>query len=274
MTLPRRLPNAGRTLGAIGALGVLAWTIRRSRRVRDDSNGRRRRAEVGRLLGSDRLAMVAHELRTPFGAIRHAATWLEANGDMRAEAKAACAIIRRQAEQVGRLLDDLLAPAGPETLTLAHLPVDLGIVVTEAVEGLRGIVEERGHHLTLPGTPARVVVLGDASRLAQVVTNLVWNAAKFTPAGGHVQVSVGREEDHVVLRVQDDGIGIAPALTDRIFQLFAHAGPPGDHGPGIGLTLVRLIVARHGGDVSVHSDGPGRGSEFVVRLPAADTGAA
>jgi signal transduction histidine kinase len=218
--------------------------------------------------------MVAHELRTPFGAIRHAAAWLEAPGEMRPEAKAACAIIRRQAEQVGRLLDDLLIPAGPDTLTLLRLPIDLGIVVTEAVEGLRGIVEERGHRLTLLGTPAGAVVVGDARRLAQVVTNLVWNAAKFTPAGGHVQVSVCREQDHVVLRVRDDGIGIAPAMTDRIFRLFSHAGPPGDHGPGIGLTLVRLIVARHGGEVSVHSDGPGRGSEFVVRLPAAETGAA
>jgi signal transduction histidine kinase len=114
------------------------------------------------------------------------------------------------------------------------------------------------------------MVRGDSSRLAQVLTNLVWNAAKFTPAGGHVCITLAREGREAVIRVEDDGIGIAPALQDRIFRLFARAAPAGDSGRGIGLSLVELIVVRHGGRVSVHSDGPGCGSEFVVRLPAAE----
>jgi signal transduction histidine kinase len=186
--------------------------------------------------------------------------------------RAACAIIRRQAEQVTRLLDDLLPPPGMRTGVLAVrlAPVDLAVVVAEAVEGLRGMVEERGHRLTLASTSAPLIVHGDASRLAQVATNLVWNAAKFTPAGGHVRVALAREGNEIVLRIADDGIGIVPALQGRIFRLFARAAAAGDDGRGIGLSLVELILVRHGGHVSVHSDGPGCGSEFVVRLPAAE----
>lgn len=270
MTTPPRLPNAGRLLGAVGVLGTLAWAMHRRRRPRDQALGRRRGgADATRLLGDERVAMVAHELRTPFGAIRHAAASLEAAGDPRPHVRAALAIIRRQAEQVGRLLDDLLLPPGTreETLALRLAPVDLTAIVTEILEGLRGVVEERGHRLTLAAPDGSVVVRGDAIRLAQVVTNLVWNAAKFTPAGGHVRVTVAREGKESVVRVRDNGIGIPPALQDRIFRLFARAAPAGDNGRGIGLSLVELIVARHGGRVSVHSDGPGSGSEFVVRLP-------
>jgi signal transduction histidine kinase len=266
--LGTHVPNA-RVLGAVGALATLAWVIRRARSERAQW---RRGAEARRLLGSDRLAMVAHELRTPLGAIGHAATLVETAGDS-PRLRAACSIIRRQAEQVRHLLDDLFVPAGSKGLALDHAPLDLGAVVTESVEGLRGLVEERGHRLTLtrPGEP--LLVRGDGRRLAQVVTNLVWNAAKYTPAGGHVEVTVAPEDAHVVLRVRDDGIGIAPALTERIFRLFEQAGPPRADGQGIGLSLARLIVARHGGEISAHSEGPGRGSEFVVRLPGHDAGA-
>jgi signal transduction histidine kinase len=114
----------------------------------------------------------------------------------------------------------------------------------------------------------RLAVRGDADRLAQVLTNLVWNAAKFTPAGGHIGITLAHEGEEAVLRVRDDGIGIAPAMRDRIFRLFTRAAPAADTGHGIGLTVAELIVARHGGRIAVHSDGPGRGSEFVVQLPA------
>jgi signal transduction histidine kinase len=262
----------GRVLGAVGALGTLAWAARRWLRPPGWAPGRRRSADARRLLGDERLAMVAHELRTPFGAIRHALAALEAADDPPPQMRAACAIIRRQAEQVAHLLDDLLLPSGmrSEALALRLAPIDLGAVVTEAVEGLRGMVEERGHRLTLALASAPLMVRGDSSRLAQVLTNLVWNAAKFTPAGGHVCITLAREGREAVIRVEDDGIGIAPALQDRIFRLFARAAPAGDSGRGIGLSLVELIVVRHGGRVSVHSDGPGCGSEFVVRLPAAE----
>jgi signal transduction histidine kinase len=267
--LGAHVPNA-RVLGAVGALATLAWVIRRARSERAEW---RRGAEARRLLGSDRLAMVAHELRTPLGAIGHAATLVETAGDSHPRLRAACSIIRRQAEQVRHLLDDLFVPAGSNGLALDHAPLDLVAVVTESVEGLRGLVEERGHRLTLtrPGGP--LLVRGDGRRLAQVVTNLVWNAAKYTPAGGHVEVTVALEDDHAVLRVRDDGIGISPALTERIFRLFEQAGPPRADGQGIGLSLARLIVVRHGGEISAHSEGPGQGSEFIVRLPGHEAAA-
>jgi signal transduction histidine kinase len=252
-------------------LGTLVWTVRRWPRAGGPSPARRHRGDAQRLLGDERLAMVAHELRTPLGAIRHAALALEAAGDARPQVRAACAIIRRQSERVGRLVEDLLVPSGPSagTLGLGLDPLDLAAVLTETVEALRGVVEERGHRLCVTVPPGPLVVRGDADRLAQVVTNLLWNAAKFTPAGGHVGVTLAREGDEAVIRVRDSGIGIAPAMQDRIFRLFTRVAPAADIGRGIGLSIVELIVARHGGRVTVHSDGPGRGSEFVVRLPGA-----
>jgi signal transduction histidine kinase len=263
-------PRAGRLLTAFGVLAGVGWAVRQWGRPRRGVE-RHRRSDRQRLLGNERLAMVAHELRTPLSAIRHAAVALEGAGDARPEVRAACSIIRRQIEQAGRLVEDLLVRAGPEEtrLGLGQEPLDLAVVLVEAVEALRGPVEERGHELSLTLPAGSLLIQGDADRLAQVVTNLVWNAAKFTPAGGHVGVTLTREAEEAVIRVRDDGIGIAPAMRDRIFRLFTRAAPPGDTGRGIGLTVVELIVARHGGRITVHSEGPGCGSEFIVRLPGA-----
>lgn len=267
-------PRARRLLIAAGALGIVVGAVRCWPRLRGSSAERRRRGDAERLLGNERLAMVAHELRTPLGAIRHAAATLDAAGDSGPHVRAASAIILRQIERLGRLVDDLLVPAsggggGPEP---RFAPVDLVTVLTETVEALRGLVEERGLQLVL-GSPAGPLVLrGDRDGLAQIVTNLVWNAAKFTPAGGRISVTLAREGDEAVVRVRDNGIGIAPAMRGRIFRLFTRAAAPGDHGRGIGLTIVELITLRHGGRVSVHSDGPGCGSEFEVRLPRAAGG--
>jgi signal transduction histidine kinase len=266
-----RRPRARRLAAAFGVVGILAGAVRYGLRPRGSRTERHRRGDAQRLLGDERLAMVAHELRTPLGAIRHAAVTLEAAGDPRPHVRAACAIIRRQIDQAGRLVDDLLVPSGSRAgrLGLGLEPLDLAALLTETVEALRGPVEERGHQLTLARPTGPLVIRGDADRLAQVVTNLVWNAAKFTPAGGHVRVMLAQEGDEAEIRVRDNGIGIAPAMRDRIFRLFARAAPPGDTGRGIGLTVVELIIARHGGRITVHSDGPGCGSEFVVRLPGA-----
>lgn len=255
-------------LTAFGVLGMLAWAMPPLIR-RQGPAARRSRADARSLLAHERLAIVAHELRTPLGAVRHAVRTLESAGDQRPDVQAACAIIRRQIERSIRLVDDLLLPPGPlgSALGLGLEPVDLAAVVAESMDALRGLVEERGHRLTLTLPPEPVVVRGDAGRLAQVVSNLVWNAAKFTPAGGHIAVTLACEAGEAVLRVRDDGIGIAPGMRHRIFRLFTRAAPAGDAGRGIGLSVVELIVARHGGRVTVHSDGPGLGSEFVVRLP-------
>jgi signal transduction histidine kinase len=265
---PWRRPHARGVLTTFGALGALLWALRRWL-GRGPGGPRHSRGDAQRLLGHERLAMVAHELRTPVGAIRHAAVALEHAAAVPPDVQAACAIIRRQTEQIGRLVDDLLVPSGArgEALGLGLEPLDVGVVVRETVDALRGVVEERGHELRVAVPSAPLIVRGDADRLGQVVTNLVWNAAKFTPAGGHIAVTLAREGDEALIRVHDNGIGIAPGMASRIFRLFTRAAPPGDHGRGIGLSLVELIIARHGGRVTVHSEGPGRGSEFVVRLP-------
>jgi len=261
------LPHAGRLLTAFSVAGTVLWAVRHRPRPR----AWHRHDDAQRLLGDERLAMVAHELRTPLGAVRHAARALEMLGDSQPHVGAACAIIRRQVERAVRLVDDLLAASGARTgwLGLQLEPVELVSVVSETVEALRGLVEERGHQLVLHLPRAPVLIRGDADRLGQVVTNLVWNAAKFTPAGGHLTVTLVREGDEAVIRVRDNGIGIAPKMQDRIFRLFTRAAPDGDSGRGIGLSVVELITARHGGRVTVTSDGPGCGSEFVVRLPSA-----
>jgi signal transduction histidine kinase len=252
-------------------LGAVTWATRFWPWPSGTSAERHRNRDAQRLFGTERLAMVAHELRTPLGAIRHAAEMLEAPGDAPAHVQAACAIIRRQVERAGRLVEDLLVPSESRhaRLGLGLEPLDLAALLTETVDALRGLVEERGHRLTLALPPGPHVVRGDAGRLAQVVTNLIWNAAKFTPAGGHVDVMLASEGGEVLIRVRDNGIGMAPAMRDRIFRLFTRAAPTADTGRGIGLALAELIIARHGGHITVHSDGPGCGSEFVVRLPGA-----
>ena len=149
--------RTGRVLSTFGALGLLVWAVRRAPWRRAARAERDRRGDADRLLGHERLAMVAHELRTPVGAIRHAAVALEAAADTRPQVRAACAIIRRQTERVGRLVDDLLVPSGArvEALGLGREPLDLGAVVSETVEAVRGLVEERGHKLllALPSAP-------------------------------------------------------------------------------------------------------------------------
>ena len=150
--------------------------------------------------------------------------------------------------------------------------------MTRAVETARPLIEARRHELTLELPPEPLPLEGDAVRLAQVVANLLNNAAKYTEPGGKIwltaeSASGGRQPpDEIVLRVRDSGVGIAPELLPRIFDLFVQADHPpnlAQGGLGIGLTLVKRLVEMHGGRVEAHSDGPGKGSEFVVRLPAA-----
>src|SRR5262249_29091155 len=149
--------------------------------------------------------------------------------------------------------------------------VDLTSVVERTVQAIRPLIEDRQQELTMD-LPAEPVRLGaDPTRLEQVLANLLNNAAKYTDHGGHVWLSARREGGELVLRVRDTGVGIAPDMLSRIFEPFMQADRglhPSQGGLGIGLTLVRKLVEMHGGSVTAHSDGPGKGSEFVVRLPA------
>jgi len=216
------------------------------------------------------LAMLGHELRNPLSAVRNAVVTARLDPERRDRA---LDIARRGTDQLGRLVDDLLDVAritqGKIALRMQRLT--LAGVVERAVESTRQLIEERAHALTLSLPGADVHVDGDSTRLEQVVANLVTNAAKYADPGGRIEVSVTREGDDAVLRVRDDGCGIAPEMLPRVFDLFAQADRGLDRaqgGLGIGLTVVKQLAELHGGRVEARSDGLGKGAEFVVRLPA------
>jgi PAS domain S-box-containing protein len=218
------------------------------------------------------LAMLAHELRNPLAPIRNAVELLRLAEPLGPPLHRAREVIGRQVQHMSRLVDDLLdlSRIRRGKILLRREPVDLGEVVAGAVEASRPLLEARRHGLEVsaPAGPLRVV--GDPTRLVQVVLNLLNNAGKYTPEGGHVGLCVGREGGEAVVRVRDDGVGIAADLLPRVFDLFTQADRTLDRaegGLGIGLALVKKLVEMHGGTAEAHSEGPNRGSEFVVRLP-------
>jgi CheY-like chemotaxis protein len=172
-----------------------------------------------------------------------------------------------------RLVDDLLdvSRVARGKVTLAKAPLELGIVVAKAVEAATPLLQQRRHQLHLTVPPQGLPVIGDEVRLTQVVSNLLTNAARYTPPGGHIDVNAALEGGEVVLRVRDNGAGIDAALLPNVFEMFVQGTRGADRsegGLGLGLSLVRTLTILHGGTVGAHSDGPGRGSEFTVRLPA------
>jgi signal transduction histidine kinase/DNA-binding response OmpR family regulator len=235
----------------------------------------RKRAEAA-LREADRakdefLAMLGHELRNPVGAIGSAIRVLEDVATRDATARRAQAVIDRQVRHLARLVDDLLdvgrVTAGK--ITLVRRPLDLAEVAGGVVSAWRASGRLDGHRATLTATP--VWVEADETRLEQVVSNLLGNAVKFTPMAGAVTVRVRPDGGDAVLEVEDTGVGISAELIGRVFDLFVQDEQSPDRargGLGIGLTLVRRLVERHGGTVTARSAGLGRGSVFTVRLPA------
>jgi two-component system CheB/CheR fusion protein len=231
------------------------------------------------LLEADRrkdefLAVLAHELRNPLAPIRYAVAMARREGRDETERAQAQAIIERQVKHMSRLLDDLLdvSRITRGKLLLRRSAVDLASVVAAAQEAARPLMEERRHTLVvrLPQEPVRLV--SDPVRLAQVLANLLINAAKYTDSGGRIELDASRTGAELVVAVRDNGIGISAEMMPRVFTLFAQASPAlerSEGGLGIGLALVRGLVELHGGTVGVHSAGIGKGSEFVVRLPLA-----
>jgi signal transduction histidine kinase/CheY-like chemotaxis protein len=218
------------------------------------------------------LAMLAHELRNPLAPIRNAVQVLRLRGPLEPALQSARDMIDRQVGHMVRLVDDLLdvSRISRGKITLRCEPVELAGVVASAVESSRPLIEARRHDLQveLPAGPVRVQ--GDHTRLAQLVLNLLNNAAKYTPEGGHIRLAVSTMDHQAVVQVRDDGVGIVPELLPKVFDLFTQAERTLDRsqgGLGIGLTLVKKLTEMHGGTVEAHSAGPGRGSEFVVRLP-------
>lgn len=216
------------------------------------------------------LAMLSHELRNPLAPILNAVQLLQLQKDANSVQQKALAIIERQVGQLTHLVGDLLdvsrATAGRIQLCLEQ--VNVSSIVEQAVETARSTIEQRRHALTVSLPPSPVWLYGDASRLEQVVTNLLVNAAKYTNESGRIWLSVRQEGDKAVLRVQDTGLGIAPAILPYVFDLFTQAKRASDRsqgGLGIGLTLARRLVEMHGGTIDVSSTS-GQGSEFVVKL--------
>jgi two-component system CheB/CheR fusion protein len=224
------------------------------------------------------LAMLAHELRNPLAPIRNALELLRmmdaAPGSHLSRVRG---IMERQVRQMVRLLDDLLdvSRITRGKLQLRRERVELGAVVQLALETSRPAVEAAGHELTVEQLPDPVWLDADPARLAQVLSNLLNNAAKYTEPGGRIWLTAARPAaDDVLVRVRDTGIGIAPDMLPKVFELFAQADRSRDMsqgGLGVGLHLARRLVELHGGSVEAHSDGPGTGSEFVVRLPVLKT---
>jgi PAS domain S-box-containing protein len=221
------------------------------------------------------LATLSHELRNPLGAIANAVAALERRGGAEEAAGRLRGIIHRQTHHLTRLVDDLLdvARATAGKIVLNRQPIDLSEVAGGCVRTLREGGRARRHRVTFRAES--VVVSADPTRLAQVITNMLDNAVKFTPSGGTVDVDVLREGQEAIVRVSDTGVGIAPEMLARVFELFAQVEQPLDRsvgGLGIGLTLSRRLVEMHGGTITAASEGHGRGAQFTVRLPVETAG--
>jgi PAS domain S-box-containing protein len=219
------------------------------------------------------LAMLAHELRNPLAPIRNAAQVLNLLGPADANLQWARDVIERQVRHLARLVDDLLdvSRITRGKIALHKEAVELAVVVARAVETARPLIDARRQELTVTLPPGPVRVEADPTRLAQVVSNLLNNASKFTEEGGHVRLAVERSGGEVRVSVRDSGIGIPADLLPQVFDLFTQGDRSlarSEGGLGIGLTVVKSLVEMQGGRVSVSSAGPGQGSEFVVRLPA------
>jgi CheY-like chemotaxis protein len=218
------------------------------------------------------LAMLAHELRNPLAPIRNAVEIIRSGKTDTAKLNWTCEIMERQVQHMSRLLDDLLdvARITHGQIQLSKEPTDFTTLVRRSLDASRSVLDKKNLRLTSDFVPGPVPIFADGTRIEQVITNLLNNAAKFTPAGGQVTVSVHREGDSAVLRVLDNGSGIAPELLPRIFRLFEQGDRSlarSEGGMGIGLTLVQNLVRMHFGTVEANSEGLDRGSEFIVRLP-------
>jgi signal transduction histidine kinase len=244
----------------IAAVGFEVTELARARQAAEQAN----RAK------DEFLAMLGHELRNPLAPILTALQLLRLRGIDAGERERA--IIERQVRHLVAMVDDLLdvSRITRGKILLKRAPIELHEVIARAIEVASPLLEHHQHDLSVAVPRQGLGVLADPERLAQVVSNLLTNAAKYTPAGGRIRVDAQRETDDVVLRVSDTGIGIDPHILPDIFELFTQDRQALDRaqgGLGLGLAIVRSLVALHGGSATAHSDGPGRGSEFVIRLP-------
>ena len=259
------------------AMSTAAWQRRTAEGERElllhREQAARKEAETANRAKDQFLAMLGHELRNPLAAISNAVGLLDMAGSNEQAAVRSRTIIKRQVSNLSRLTDDLLdaARAVLGKIELRPEPVDLAVIAAQAVAALHASGRSAGHqvHADLP----EAWVMGDPVRLEQLATNLLVNAVKYTPRGGSIKVTTACLGGSAMLAVEDTGIGLSPELAPRVFELFVQGERDLDRsqgGLGIGLTLVRRIAQLHGGGAVVHSEGEGRGSRFVVSMPAID----
>jgi PAS domain S-box-containing protein len=222
------------------------------------------------------LAMLAHELRNPLAAISNAVQVARRTDD-RESREWSQEVIERQVRHLSRLMDDLLdvSRITRGKVALRHELIDIATVLRSAIESVRSLIDERKHDLVVVLPEAPLWLEADATRIEQIVVNLLTNAAKYTESGGRITLTASRDEDDALLSVRDNGVGIPPEALPEMFELFAQGDRTlarSEGGLGIGLTLVKSLAEMHGGSITARSDGPGTGSEFLVRLPAARSG--
>ncbi|MEJ7594143.1 MAG: ATP-binding protein [Planctomycetaceae bacterium] len=251
--------------------------------LRDNTERKRMEEELrGRaeaLVEADRrkdefLALLAHELRNPLAPIFNALTLLSQENVAKPMQQELRSMMERQVRQLSRLVDDLLdvSRITRGKISLQKKLVEVRVIIEHAVETARPLIESRKHHLSVSVPAQPICVNGDPIRLQQVLSNILNNASKYGEERGRITLTSQQEGNEAVVRVRDTGIGIAPAMLPRIFDLFTQADQTLDRslgGLGIGLTLVKRLVELHEGKVEAHSEGLGKGSEFVVRLPIA-----
>jgi PAS domain S-box-containing protein len=283
-----------------GSLQSTRWEIRPWRNARNEIGGiimftevttERKRAEEDRrqlvaqarvaeaLREVDRrkdefLAMLSHELRNPLAPIAMAIEIMRLREPADDSIVWARDVIARQTAQLTRLVDDLLDVSRITLgkITLNRSALDLRPIVAQAVEAAQPLLSARDHQLAIDVSAGPLPVWGDGARLTQIISNLLNNAARFTADGGHIALAVRREGAQVVLSVKDDGVGIPPEMRERVFDMFTQIEWPAQRkqeGLGIGLALVKRLVEMHDGEIEARSEGSGRGSELVVRLPIA-----
>lgn len=248
-----------RTLSQFASAGWQLWT------ARDAAEAASRRKD-------EFLAMLSHELRNPLAAIVSATHVLQAVGSTGHEAPHAIDVVARQSQHLARMVDDLLDLARLSTgkLELKSVPVELHAVVAAAVETSRAQIERRAHQLSINCPSDPIWLKGDAVRLAQLIANLLDNAAKYTPEHGQISLSASLEANHVEIVVRDTGIGIPADQLGAVFDLYTQIESSAA-GLGLGLKLVRDLAMLHGGSAEAASEGPGRGSQFTIRLPTIET---
>jgi len=248
----------------VGVIGIFRSVTEQKRAEEKIKDAVRRRDEF--------LAMLSHELRNPLGAIVSATTLLKDPSIESQQQARILQIVERQAQQMARLLDDLLEASRitQDKIELRRSVLDLRGVVRDAVDAVRGLMETRGLDFSVDVDPEPLYVDGDGARLQQITVNLLSNAAKYTPSGGHVALVAKRLGNEAKISVSDDGLGIPKEMLESAFDLFVQSRRTLDRaegGLGVGLTLVRGLVTKHGGHVHARSDGESKGSEFTVHLP-------